>query len=124
MCIRDSYRAFPYNETIIIAVVWDELINTYSSAADTTKYSDFNIVVNGGFYNENDGDAGISTYSTRPSDDGYFTINLEENNNIIYGNFEFTVIKNSRNNSFSRRIGQDTLKITNGEFRLMLNDNR
>lgn len=81
----------------------------------------------GGGYSEKDGDARISWYGSPGDDEGFITVEMDTLENeevVVYGTFEMSVVVESRADPYSQRTGQDTLYITNGEYRLLLDDRR
>ena len=127
--VADQYSEefYPNNEAIGINVIYTEGIKKYSTKKDTVKINeDFDRFL-GGVYYESDGDASISWYASTANDEGYITIETDTMENgevVIFGMFEMTVVVETRADSYSHRVGQDTLYITNGEYRLLLDDRR
>ncbi len=119
--------AFPYTQQISIAMVLIENKTTYSSATSFVSVGDLGERRIGGSYYEINGDVLISTFTTPLDDEGSITVNIEtldDGSEVVYGDFEFSVVTTEPLNQFSQRIGQDTLHITNGEYRLLLDDRR
>jgi len=117
---------YPYKETISVSIFWIEEETVYSTKIDSMLIGDFYLRT-GAKYFEADGDAIISTYISSYTDTGFISVEFEklsEERDVVFGNFEFTVIVDSRTDQFSQRVGQDTLHITNGEYRLLLDDRR
>lgn len=123
--IYDSEN-YPYRETIGFSISWVEEKIKYSSKLDSILIGDFFIPTSGRYF-EVDGDVSISSFYSTIDDQGSITVNIEtlgDGREVVYGNFEFTVVATEPLNQFSRRFGQDTLHITNGEYRLLLDDRR
>lgn len=119
--------AFPYTEQISFALAFEEDNMTYSSASSFIQIGELGDRRIGGSYYEINGDVLISAFYSPLDDNGVITVNieeLEEGRVAVFGNFEFTTVTNEPLNQFSQRIGQDTLHITNGEYRLLLDDRR
>lgn len=119
--------AFPYTEQISFALAFEEDNMTYSSASSFIQIGELGDRQIGGSYYEINGDVSISSFYTTKDDEGIITVNIETLNDgreVVFGNFEFSVVTSEPLNQFSQRIGQDTLHITNGEYRLLLDDRR
>ena len=122
-----SEEWYPYNEYVGIHLIYEEGTTTYPTRKDTVQINEVYDLHPGGGYGENDGDAIISTYHTQGDDDGFITVGMEElgdGRTVVFGTFEMRVIVSGRANQYSRRVGQDTLHITNGEYRVLLDDRR
>ncbi|MCR9131505.1 MAG: hypothetical protein NXI08_02985 [bacterium] len=116
---------YPYKETLSISVPWNNISQYHSLGSDTTYYNDNFYWVKRAMYSEWDGDARISNFVTRSSEQGSISVNIEElpsGNLVVYGQFSFTAIVEYRGAELSQRIGQDTLHITDGEYRMLLDD--
>ena len=122
-----NQNVYPFNEIIDIAVPWEESTKFHPLGSDTVFFKSGFYWIKRGMYSEWDGDARISNYITKPDNQGSFSVNIEELENgdrVVYGQFDFTVVMEDRGDELSQRIGQDTLHITNGEYRLLLDDRR
>jgi len=122
-----SENLFPYKEQISFLLAYDANKSKYSSALDSIQVDEFSYRRIGGLYYESDGDAPVSRYSSDVNDNGYIFVEIELLDNgekVIYGTFEFIAIVDSRVDKYSQRVDQDTLHITNGEYRLLLDDRR
>lgn len=124
----DLYRTnlYPYREQIGFTLFWNENKTEYYSKRDSILIGKYYLPL-GGTYYEADGDALISTFYSPTDDDGFITVNIEKLNNdkeVVFGNFEYSVVTRYPLDDYSQRIGQDTLHITNGEYRLLLDDRR
>jgi hypothetical protein len=119
---------YPYNQIINLAVFLQNDEVVYSLAKkDTIYYSENAFISSDAYYFEFDGDAFISNYRSIENDDGFITVamdTLEGGEVVVFGTFEFTVAVVSRTDEFSQRVNQDTLHITNGEYRMLLDDRR
>ncbi len=121
-----SMDLYPYREQVGFTLFWDQSIIEYDSKRDSTLIGQY-YLPSGGTYYEADGDALISTFNSPVNDQGIITVNIETLNDgrkFAFGNFEFSVVTRYPLNEPSQRIGQDTLKITNGEYRLLLDERR
>jgi len=117
-----SEQCYPFNEVIFFSLEWEK----YQKEGSDNFISGLNFVEKG-FYSELDGDAMISSYSLPLQDNGNVKVKVEElsdGREVVFGSFEFSVVVDSRTDQFSQRVGQDTLHITNGEYRLLLDDRR
>ncbi|MBO6584652.1 MAG: hypothetical protein JJ953_00965 [Gracilimonas sp.] len=117
---------FPYNEYIGISLIYQQSKNSFPTKKDTIKVNEYYDRYPGGKYSESDGDAKISWYEAF-DENGYITVEMKELENgeiVVYGTFEMKVAVQSRADQYSQRVNQDTLSITNGEYRLMLEDRR
>lgn len=122
-----SEELYPYNEYIGISMAYEEGTTTYPTRRDTLYSNGEYLITTGGGYAENDGDARISRYNTLGDDDGFITVEMEElgdGRTAVSGTFEMRLIVDSRADPYSHRVGQDTLHITNGEYRVLLDDRR
>lgn len=122
-----SEELYPYHETIVISMIYEDVKTTYPTKRDTVETNEVDFINPGGKYYESDGDARISSYHAPGDDDGYITVEMEEQGDgrtAVFGTFEMMVIVGGRANDYSRRVGQDTLYITNGEYRVLLDDRR
>tara|TARA_R100000479_G_C6379868_1_gene200611 strand:+ start:573 stop:1166 length:594 start_codon:yes stop_codon:yes gene_type:complete len=114
---------YPYFEQIGFSVDYIENKTEYSSILDTVGA--FRNLYLGGSYYEVNGDATISKYDAKNDTQGYLVVNFEPQKNgktIVSGTFEMRVIVNRRADQYSLRVNQDTLYITNGKYRLKLDD--
>lgn len=117
---------YPYRENIGFSIPWIEDKINYNSKLDSVLIGDF-IMPTSGRYFEVDGDVSISSFYSPKDDEGIITVNIETLNDgreVVFGNFEFSVVTNEPLTQYSRRVGQDTLHITNGEYRILLDDRR
>ena len=117
---------FPYKESLSFSLIWEENKTEYYSKRDSILIGKYYLPL-GGTYYEADGDALISTFNSPTDDDGFITVNIEKLNNdkeVVFGNFEYSVVTRYPLDECSQRVGQDTLHITNGEYRLLLDDRR
>ncbi len=118
-----SKEFYPYNENISFSMVYEEGKTTYPTRMDTLFSNGNFIRIMGGLYTEVGGDAVISSYRPPGDDDGYITVEMEEledGRSAVSGTFEMKVIVSSRADPHSHRVGQDTLYITNGKYRVLL----
>jgi|GEM_PF-1971115 hypothetical protein len=114
---------YPYKEYIGFSVNYNEGQTKYPSILDTVEAEGSLFL--GGSYSEVNGDAIISRYEAKNDTQGQITVNFEPQKNgktIVSGTFEMRVIVNRRADQYSLRVNQDTLYITNGKYRLMLDD--
>jgi hypothetical protein len=49
---------------------------------------------------------------------------LETGEMVVFGTFQMTVVKKRRNDTKSLWVGQDTIRITKGKYRMLLEDER
>ncbi len=122
-----SEENYPYNEFIGMSIIYVEGATTYLTRQDTIQINDEFTRYTGGSFAESDGDAQISWYRTAGDGEGFITVETDTIKNgqvILYGTFEMTVVVDSRADPFSRRADEDTLHITNGKYRLLLDDRR
>lgn len=125
---------YPYNQHIGFALIYDEETEIYSTK---NVYIEEIARSTRGFYSESDGDASISSYEEIEDGEGYITVDIMELENpvtIPFGNgtetfhkkisgtFEMTVVRKSNPNPSTRQ--PDTLRITNGKYKLLLLDRR
>jgi len=118
---------YPYREIIGVSVPWSGSSEIHTLDSDTVYYNQNFYWIKRGMYFEADGDVSISSFYSTKDDQGVITVNIETLNDgrdVVFGNFEFSVVTSEPLNQFSQRIGQDTLHITNGEYRLLLDDRR
>ena len=119
--------AFPYTERVSFALALNEDKTNYSSFSDFIQIGEFSERRIGGAFFEINGDVRISSFYPPIDDQGFITVNIETLNDgreVVFGNFEFSVVTSEPLTQYSRRVGQDTLHITNGEYRLLLDDRR
>ncbi|MTI86363.1 MAG: hypothetical protein FH748_00185 [Balneolaceae bacterium] len=117
----------PYHEKISINLLYEEGRQKYKTRVDSVMYDEENYMTDGGSYYEKDGDVTISTYKAFEDEEGFVTVEMEEQDNgetVVSGTFEMRVIVDYRDDPYSQRADQDTLYITNGEYRLLLDDRR
>ncbi len=118
---------YPYSESIILSILYNEGINTYSLNADSLASAELGFKMPGASYFENDGDLVISHFKKSQNSDGIVTVELEEledGRKTISGTFEVTMYLSFRNTSIFPQRDQDTLHFTNGKFLLELLDRR
>ncbi len=118
---------YPYSESIILSILYNEGINTYSLNADSVASAELGFKMPGASYFENDGDLVLSHYKKSQNTDGLVNVKLEEledGRKTISGTFEVTMYLSFRNNSIFPQRDQDTLHFTNGKFLLELRDRR
>ncbi|MTI86365.1 MAG: hypothetical protein FH748_00195 [Balneolaceae bacterium] len=116
-----------YNEIMGVSVLYEEGRQKYKTRVDSVMYDEENYMTDGGSYYEKDGDVTISTYKAFEDEEGFVTVEMEEQDNgetVVSGTFEMRVIVDYRDDPYSQRADQDTLYITNGEYRLLLDDRR
>ena len=127
-CYFYSKDLYPYKESISMNIVpWSDSSGVFRLDGDITYYNQDHYWIRRGSYRESDGDAAISSFLTPKGDQGFVTVNketLSDGREVVYGNFEYIVVENYLNEEVSQRVGQDTLHITNGEYRLLLDDRR
>tara|TARA_R100001198_G_C5189379_1_gene182662 strand:+ start:41 stop:622 length:582 start_codon:yes stop_codon:yes gene_type:complete len=114
---------YPYNEFVGFSMNYSEGISEYPAILDTIT-AGRNLYLGGNYYEVN-GDATISVYEAKNDTQGHVTVNFEpqkKGKTIVSGTFEMRVIVNRRADQYSLRVNQDTLYITNGKYRLKLDD--
>ncbi|MTI86364.1 MAG: hypothetical protein FH748_00190 [Balneolaceae bacterium] len=120
-----SEKLFPYNGDISISMLYENGKQKYSTQTDYFTDIDGHPKSIGGTYYENDGDARISVYEAYNDDEGFITVHVEEQDDgrtVVSGTFEMRLIVDSRADPYSQWADQDTLYITNGEYRVSLFD--
>lgn len=125
--VQFSEEFYPYNESIGISLFYKKEQIQYATRQDTVKINEDYERFSGGRYSENEGDANISMYRSLDDHEGYITVEmdtLESGEVVVFGTFRTQVIMIYRTDAYSQRVGQDTLHITNGEYRLLLDDRR
>lgn len=118
----DSVK-YPYNNHISFTLDYDPENTVYEVVR---KYE--NSWIFGGAYYENDGDARIAVYEPIPTDSSYFTVKIkkiENGSELVTGAFAMTVVVDpdydtAYNNQYRQQ--PDTVRITNGEFRVLLEE--
>ncbi|MEO1023310.1 MAG: hypothetical protein AAFW89_12275 [Bacteroidota bacterium] len=120
----DSVR-YPYNDTIVFSYFYQAGAHSFSVLRKPDKHEQRT----GGFYVENDGDAIIAWYYPIEDSVNTFTVEIkkdEENRVYAEGTFSMKVVidpvydNKEPNNTFRQQ--PDTVLITNGEYRIPLND--
>ena len=113
---------FPYNEGFVFSYFYDPKINLYS----TQRKTDIHERRTGGFYMENDGDVVLSRYYPIADSLDKFTLTVSKDSigaRYAEGIFEMTVVVDpayDRDIDQDRRRRPDTVRITNGYYRVEL----
>ena len=120
--VRFDSSAVPYLNQLSFRVVLEEGQNVYSVLLETRAGPPFQIV--GGSFSERDGDAPIAQYFPTESELNYLEINrgLSEFGATVFGEFAMVVVVEDNLSEFGRRNRRfsDTLRITDGRFRVLL----